>query len=210
MDWVPRSLNQYADAISRTVDYDDGSLNKTTFSFLMPTWAHIQWIVLHPHNYNKEVERFRSRFCHLAEAVDTFTANWKNEVNWWLPPLYQVCCTIQHAAKCKAKGTLVVPAWNSAPFWPILCPDGRHLVSFIHLWWSTTFQGCLFLGILVYLGDSLNLDSVLLALFVDFSAQPRTDNCGFYILSLRCTNSILVFLTDHSGLLICIISACPR
>ena len=139
--------------------------------------------------YNKQVERFHSRFWSSGcEAVDTFTINWENEVNWWLPPLYLVCCTIQHAAKCKAKGTLIVPAWNSAPFWPILYPaaDGHRLASFIHLhvWWSTNY----FLGLLVpgysgnNLGDSLNQDSVLLALFVDFSVQTRVDNYGFCIL----------------------------
>ena len=31
------------------------------------------------------------------------------------------------------------------------------------------------------LGDSLNADSKVLALFIDFSVQPRLNNLGFYI-----------------------------
>ena len=150
---MPRSLNEHADTISRIVDYDDWRLNKTIFSFLDANWdPHTVDCFASP--YNKRVERFHSRFWSPGcEAVDTVTVNWENEVNWWLPPLYLVCCTIQHAAKCKAKGTLVVSAWNSAPFWPILCPDGHHLASFIHLWWSTNYiPGLLFPG---YTGNNL-------------------------------------------------------
>ena len=29
---------------------------------------------------------------------------------------------------CKAKGTLVVPEWKSAPFWPLLCSFDRSLL----------------------------------------------------------------------------------
>ena len=29
---------------------------------------------------------------------------------------------------CKAKGTLVVPEWKSAPFWPLLCSFDRPLL----------------------------------------------------------------------------------
>ena len=184
MDWVPRSLNEYADTISRIIDYDDWSLNGTIFALLDAAWGpHTVDCFASPNN--KQLARFHSRFWSPGcEAVDTFTVNWGGEVNWWLPPAHLVCRTIQHAANCKAKGTLVVPAWKSAPFWPTLCPDGQHLAPFIHLWWSTSYVP----GVLVpgysgnNLGDSLTLESVLLALFIDFSVQPRVDNCGFCIL----------------------------
>ena len=32
---------------------------------------------------------------------------------------------------CKAHGTLVVPCWESAPFWPLLWPEGEGWVPFI-------------------------------------------------------------------------------
>ena len=43
MDWIPSSLNEYVDAISRIIDYDDW----------MPPGAHTQWTVLLPHITNR-------------------------------------------------------------------------------------------------------------------------------------------------------------
>ena len=41
--------------------------------------------------------------------------------------VHLVCRLLQHARVCNSYGTLVVPAWKSAPFWPLLCPDGHEL-----------------------------------------------------------------------------------
>ena len=38
---------------------------------------------------------------------------------------------IRHAQKTKAEGTLIVPQWVSAPFWPLLFPDGMNLADFV-------------------------------------------------------------------------------
>ena len=52
IDWLP-----HADAISRIVDYDDWSLNKTVFGFLDANWGpHTVDCFVSPHN--KQVERF--------------------------------------------------------------------------------------------------------------------------------------------------------
>ena len=63
--------------------------------------------------------RFWSPGC---EAVDTFTVNWGNELNWWVPPytLFVGPFSMLHSVG----RTLIIPAWKSAPFWPIICPDG--------------------------------------------------------------------------------------
>ena len=71
--------------------------------------------------YNKQMERYFSRFWNPGtEAVDAFTVSWNDEVCWWVPPLYLVSRVIKHAKACAAMGTLIVPAWRSAPFWPML------------------------------------------------------------------------------------------
>ena len=36
-----------------------------------------------------------------------------------------------HARRCCAVGTLLAPEWLSAPFWPILYPDGKVPAPFI-------------------------------------------------------------------------------
>ena len=183
IEWVPRSANEYADVISRVVDYDDWKLDPDLFIFLDAMWG--------PHTVdcfaapeNKQVPRYHSRFWSPgSEAVDTFTVNWAEEVNWWVPPLYLVCRTISHASNCKAKGTLIVSMWKSSPFWPILCPDGEHLAPFVHAWWSASAYPDMFQrghsG--SSLGDTLNADSWVLALFIDLSIRPRPNNLGFQL-----------------------------
>ena len=47
------------------------------------------------------------------------------EDNWWCPPLGVVPRLLKHARICLAQGTLIVFLWPSAPYWPILCPNGQ-------------------------------------------------------------------------------------
>ena len=181
VEWIPRSENERADFVSRIVDHDDWGLDPSLFQVIDTSWG--------PHTvdcfatqYNALLSRFHSRFwVPGCEAVDTFTTNWRNELNWWMPPLYLVCRTIAHASQCQAKGTLIIPAWKSAPYWPVICPDGRHLAAFVHLWWPIKFypkmfkkgkSGCDF-------GSSLTADTTILALFIDFTVAPRLHQCGF-------------------------------
>lgn len=64
--------------------------------------------------------------------MDTFTVHWGcGENNWWCPPPSLVARVVRHAQTCKANGTLVVPHWESAPYWPLLCPDGMMFASFV-------------------------------------------------------------------------------
>ena len=97
-----------------------------------------------------------------TEAVDTFTVSWSGETCWLVPPLYLVRHALLHPEACNARGALVVPLWKSAAFWPLLCPDGRHLAPFFHAWQSFPY----FYGIFLpsrsgsNTGDSLTVDSL--------------------------------------------------
>ena len=85
-------------------------------------------------HYNTQLLRFNSRFSNLgSEAVDAFTTNWCDDKNWLCPPVYLVPHVIQHASKCKARGTLVIPEWPSAPFWSILFPEEGKFAPFVVL-----------------------------------------------------------------------------
>ena len=55
-----------------------------------------------------------------TERVNAFSTSWENENNWLVPPIYLISNTILHLLTCRAKGTLIVPLWPSAPFWPLL------------------------------------------------------------------------------------------
>ena len=113
--------------------------------------------------------------------MDTFTVNWEGEVCWLAPPLYLVCRALKHAKACKARGTLVVPMWKSAVFWPLLCPDGVHLASFIHAWYvQPVYEGLFRAGRSGgNLGDSLTENSVLLLTYFDFLQPCRSSQFGF-------------------------------
>ena len=131
-DWLPREENELADFISCIVDYDDRQVDHDLFQGLDFAWG--------PHsidrfadNYNSHLPQFNSRFaCLGAEAVDAFKVDWGGgENNWWCPPPGLVARVVRHAEVCHASGTLIVPCWEAAPFWPLLFPDGIGYALFV-------------------------------------------------------------------------------
>ena len=80
-EWIPRDLNERADALSRIVDYDDWMLNPVVFADIEKLWG--------PHSvdrfascHNCQIPRFNSRCWNPgSEAVDAFTVNWEGEIN---------------------------------------------------------------------------------------------------------------------------------
>jgi hypothetical protein len=121
-EWIPRELNERADFLSRIIDYDDWQLNPVVSSELEEAWG--------PHSvdrfasfHNCQLPHFNSRCWNPgSEAVDAFTVDWRGENNWWCPPIGLLPRVIRHAQACEAQGSMVVPVWLSAPFWPLLCP----------------------------------------------------------------------------------------
>ena len=130
-EWIPREENKIADYVSRIVDYDDWMLNPEIFRSLDYVWG--------PHtvdrfasDHNTQLDRFNSRFWNPGcEAVDAFTVDWSGENNWWCPPVSLITRVIRHAESCHSQGTLIVPFWKSAVFWPMICPEGEQFAQFI-------------------------------------------------------------------------------
>ena len=130
-EWIPRGLNEKADFLSRIIDYNDWMLNPVVFADIDSLWG--------PHSVDRfasflnfQVLRYNSRcWSPGAEAVDSFTVNWEGENNWLCPPIGLIARVIRHAQACKAVGTLIVPVWPSAPFWPLLCPYGTYYAGFV-------------------------------------------------------------------------------
>ncbi len=46
-------------------------------------------------------------------------------MNWLVPPPSLIAMCIRHLITCHSRGTLVVPYWPTATFWPLLFPDGK-------------------------------------------------------------------------------------
>ena len=124
MEWIPRSLNDKADFISKIVDPDDWQISDDIFASLDNVWG--------PHSvdrfasfYNAKLPRFNSRFWNPgSEAIDAFTEDWSQDNNWLVPPIHLIPRVILFLLRCRSEGTLVCPAWQSAPYWPLLFPDG--------------------------------------------------------------------------------------
>ena len=82
--------------------------------------------------HNRQMPRFNSRCWNPgAEAVDAFTVHWGLDNNWWCPPVALIPRIIGHARVCEAVGTLIVPYWPSAPFWPLVHPAVGSFANFV-------------------------------------------------------------------------------
>lgn len=132
--WLPRGQNHQADFISKIIDFDGHSIHDEVFIHLNELWG--------PHSvdrfaccYNAKLPRFNSRFLQPGtEAVDAFTQDWSSENNWLVPPVTLIGKVLSHMRDCRASGTLIVPMWKSAYFWPLFCSGGVHLNSFVAEW----------------------------------------------------------------------------
>ena len=108
--WIPRELNEQADYLSKMVDPDDWYLNPTIFQ---QPWidygGHTLWIGLHPVRMHMQLPRFNSRYWNPGtEAVDTFTCNWVDELNWCCPPIFLIPRNLNMQRSVKPwRGTLI-------------------------------------------------------------------------------------------------------
>ena len=124
IEWVPRSLNEYADSLSRVIDFDDWSVSTDFFAYISSLFG--------PFTVDRfacpdsaKCARFYSKFwCPGAEGVDAFSVDWAGENNWLVPPIYLISRTIFHLEVCGVRGVLDIPKWLSAAFWPTVFPMG--------------------------------------------------------------------------------------
>lgn len=124
--WIPRAQNERADLLSHTSElkHYDYSVTRAVFSTLDKRWG--------PHSVDRFASRnnsllssYNSEFFEAESAwTDTFSISWKGTCNWCHPPPRMVGKALSHAARSSAFGTLVVPRWPQAFWWPLLFPEG--------------------------------------------------------------------------------------
>ena len=120
IQWIPRSLHEKADYLSRIIDHDDWEITPELFQFLEGKFG--------PHTVdcfadykNCKVQKFYSRFWNPGSAgIDAFFHSWEGENALLVPPVSLASRVLTFMHTCKAKGTFVLPYWPSAPFWPLL------------------------------------------------------------------------------------------
>ena len=80
--------------------------------------------------YNKKVEKLFSRFWNPnSRGVDFFVQNVGNESCLIVPPVTMITRTIHYMYASRAIGTVIVPLWPSAYFWPVITRKFRDYVT---------------------------------------------------------------------------------
>jgi hypothetical protein len=125
IDWIPRSINDQADQLSKEKDFDDWQVNDRIFIFLNKVAGPFT-IDCFASNITAKLGRFYAKFCCSGvTGVDAFAFNWQNERVWLVPPPNLIIKTIGHCKICKSSGVIIIPKWKSAIFWPyVMHSDG--------------------------------------------------------------------------------------
>ncbi|XP_052089575.1 uncharacterized protein LOC127726267 [Mytilus californianus] len=129
--WIPREENEKADALSRIIDIDDWGISFEFFDFLNSIWGPFT-VDRFANMHNTKLTRFNSKYWNpTTSAIDAFTCNWNGENNWLVPPISLVSNCINHLVSCVAEGTLVVPKWQSAAFWPLIFKQNLEYACYV-------------------------------------------------------------------------------
>ena len=129
--WVPREQNKDADYFSRVNDTDSWGVDRETFAYIESIFGpfHVDRFA---DDKNKKVKSFNCKYyCIGTEHVNSFTINWKGKNNWLCPPVKEIPNTLKHLKLCKAVGTLLIPCWPSASWWPLFYPEGSYIATFV-------------------------------------------------------------------------------
>ena len=131
MEWLPRNLNIQADQISKVIDYDDWSITKDFFKYIDSLWGK-HTIDCFASFTNNKIDRFYSKYWTPGcSGVDGFAFGWHQDICWLVPPPNLIAKTINKILSDKTKGTLVVPYWTSAAYWPLLVTHYGKFKAFI-------------------------------------------------------------------------------
>jgi hypothetical protein len=75
---------------------------------------------------NCKVEKINSQFWTPGTSgVDAFVYDWSSDNNWLVPPVHCIPNVLKHMLFYKCVGTLVVPKWKSALFWPCIALEHK-------------------------------------------------------------------------------------
>ena len=130
-EWICRSENEAADGLSRGLDSDDWQIQTWVFEQIDQTWGK-HTVDRFASNLNAHCSRFNSRFwCPGTEGVDAFDQCWSGECNWIVPPPRDLLKVFAKLERDEAKGTVILPLWKSAPFWPVLQPYQGNFAQFV-------------------------------------------------------------------------------
>ena len=118
---------QLADEGTRYFDPDDWSVD--TRSYERFTKDKTISLDIFAHSSNKRSHRFFSfGKCPGSAGTDAFAQDWSTkDWAWVCPPTNLIVDTLKKILATRMKAVMVIPCWQTATFWPYICPDGVHL-----------------------------------------------------------------------------------
>jgi hypothetical protein len=117
VEWLPRALNERADALSKFRDSSDWMLRKSLFRSLDEKWGPFQVDRFASH-LNAQLPTFNSRWwCPGTAGVNAFTLDWSGVNNWVNPDFGLIEEIVAHMRFCRARGCIIIPVWPSRPWW---------------------------------------------------------------------------------------------
>ena len=133
-EWVRRVNNTIADKISRIVDESSWTVNNDIFNYSDNAWGPYSYDRFADHLNNK-CKNFNSKYnCPGSSGVNCFKFNWHGQNNWLVPPINLIGLTLSHMKDCRARGTLIIPRWESSYFWPLISDQNRQFKPFVKDW----------------------------------------------------------------------------
>ncbi|XP_068204679.1 uncharacterized protein [Palaemon carinicauda] len=171
IEWIPRTMNEKADYLSKIIDIDDWGISFEIFDMIQARFGniHIDWFAFeHNAKLNSYYSRYWSPTCN---GIDAFSEHWGGKFGLFVPPITVITQVIKKMAFDKAVGVLVVPCWKSALFWPFLCPTGSFIPEVVD-WFDLPINRENYVSSRSGKGmfGNIDLNFRMLALKVDFSS----------------------------------------
>ena len=120
-----------ADAGSRVRDSDDWSLDAISFQNIEDQFGPFT-VDLFADSSNAKTQKFYSNFlCPQTSGVNAFSLSWDGENAWICPPVASIVKVVRKIRFSKLTAVLVIPAWKSADFWPLIFPRQQEHPTFV-------------------------------------------------------------------------------
>ena len=120
--WIPRDLNNIADFLSKTIDYEDYSITDVFYATICSDFGLTPLVDLFANTKNTKARKFFSlTYCPGCLGVDAFNYDWsKNGLNWIFAAPRLILRILRNLQNTQAEALLLVPQWKTSYFYPIL------------------------------------------------------------------------------------------
>ena len=119
--WIPRSLNNVADLLSKQYDFDDFSVTTEFFNNVCEDFLVRPTFDRFANTENTLTPLFNSlTYCANTAGVDAFNYDWSlTHLNWIFCPVKLILRSLNYLRLCKASALFLVPQWKFSFFYSV-------------------------------------------------------------------------------------------